>query len=338
MRREIATALRRGARFDFTFRLALAGGRVKWVQARGNARREGPGRPLHVIGTFQDVTSQRRAAEKLSIAASVFQSSLNGVVVTDADTRILEVNRAFTRILGYPAEEVVGRKTSTFNSRHHDVAFFSDLWEALNRDGEWQGEIWDRRKDGEVIPLWQSITALRDAEGRVKNYVGVFSDLSDQKRSAAHIHHLAYFDVLTDLPNRQLFNDRCAQALAEARRTAKPVALFFLDLDRFKYVNDTLGHPVGDELLCKVAARLTRTLRRNVTVARLGGDEFVVLMRNCAGRDAAERLARRIIALFEKPFAVSGHRLDVKTSIGISVFPDDAEDRSEEHTSELQSH
>lgn len=326
VRRAIETAIATGGRFGFAHRLLLADGRIKWIEARGVVQCDADGRSRHVLGTSQDVTVQRLADEELSIAASVFETSLNGVVITDAQARILKTNDSFSRILGYPAEEMLGKKTNLFNSRRHDANFYREMWRALEQDDEWQGEIWDRRKDGEIVPLWQSITTLRDAEGRVKNYVGVFYDLSDQKRSAAHIHHLAYFDALTDLPNRMLFNDRCAQALETAERGGRQLALLFLDLDRFKYVNDTLGHQVGDELLCKVARRLTRGLRRSDTVARLGGDEFIVLMQNCRDHDCVRRLASKIITLFEKPFVVMGHRLDIRTSIGISLYPNDGAD------------
>lgn len=326
VQRAIEAASQTRAGFSCDHRLRLDNGRVKWVTIRGVVHFDAGGQPLRVLGTVQDVTAQRLADEELGIAASVFETSLNGVVITDAEARILKVNRAFTRILGYAAEEVVGKKTNVFNSKRHDTAFYGEMWRSLEQDGEWQGEIWDRRKDGEIIPLWQSITSLRDAEGRVKNHVGVFYDLSDQKRTAAHIHHLAYFDALTDLPNRLLFNDRCAQALETAERDGKSLALLFLDLDRFKYVNDTLGHPVGDELLCRVARRLTQGLRRSDTVARLGGDEFIVLMQNCRGGECARRLAAKIIRLFEKPFVVMGHRLDIRTSIGISLYPKDGTD------------
>lgn len=326
VRREIEAADDVGGRFSSDHRLLLDNGRIKWVTVRGVVHCDAGGQPLRVLGTVQDVTEQRLAEEELSIAASVFETSLNGVVITDAGARILKVNRAFTRILGYAADEVVGKKTNVFNSKRHSPAFYGDMWRALEQNGEWQGEIWDRRKDGEIVPLWQSITSLRDTDGRVKYYVGVFYDLSDQKRTAAHIHHLAYFDALTGLPNRMLFNDRCAQALKTAEREGRPLALLFLDLDRFKYVNDTLGHQVGDELLCRVARRLTQGLRRSDTVARLGGDEFIVLMQNYRGPDRVSRLASKINSLFEKPFVVMGHRLDIRISIGISLYPSDGID------------
>ncbi len=307
-------------------RLVLAGGKTKWIEVRGLAHYREDGQPLRANGTLQDVTAQRLAAEQLSLAASVFDGSLNGVVITDAESRIIKVNPAFSRILGYAADEVVGRKTSVFKSKRHDASFYQELWTKLRNEGEWEGEIWDRRKDGDIIPLWQSISAVRDMQGRVKYFIGVFYDLTEQKRSAAHIHHLAYYDSLTDLPNRQLFKDRCDQAMRMSQRTGKKLCLLFLDLDRFKYVNDSLGHPVGDELLRAVAQRLAQCLRRSDTIARLGGDEFIVLLQNISGAEDAGKAARKILTALARPFVIQGHRLEVRTSIGVSCYPGDGED------------
>jgi len=312
--------------FDTHHRLLFSDGRVKWVHVRGGTEHDSDGRPLRSVGTVQDVTARHSADEELSLAASVFESSLNGVVITDANACIVKTNKAFNRILGYSSDEIIGKKTSLFNSRKHDVSFFKQLWSTLQSEGEWQGEIWDRRKDGVVIPLWQSISAVRDPMGSIKHYIGVIYDLSDQKRSAAHIHHLAYYDALTDLPNRQLFADRCHEALERSRLEGKSLFLLFLDLDRFKYVNDSLGHPVGDELLRAVARRLTKCLRHTDTVARLGGDEFIVLLQDSRGRNDAKRVARKIIKVLVQPFFVQDHKLDIGASIGISCYPGDGDD------------
>ncbi|QGM46774.1 sensor domain-containing protein [Methylocystis heyeri] len=312
--------------FSCNCRLLLANGGTKCIQLRGLIHYDEGGKPLRATGTLQDVTAQRLADEQLGLAASVFDSSLNGVIITDSETRIIKANPAFSRILGYEPEEVVGKRTSIFKSKRHDASFYEQIWARLIREGEWQGEIWDRRKDGKVVPLWQNISAVRDEHGKVKNYIGVFYDLSEQKRSAAHIHHLAYYDTLTDLPNRQLFNDRCAQAIKMSQRTGRKLCLLFLDLDRFKYINDSLGHPVGDELLRAVAARLTQNLRQSDTIARLGGDEFIVLLQNVHGPEDAERVAQKILAALSRPFVIQGHRLEVRTSIGVSSYPGDGED------------
>jgi len=308
--------------FSHSCRLRLPDGRIKWIDMRGLIHERG-GWPVRASGTMQDVTAQRRADEEIGLAARVFENSLNGVIITDAQTRILKVNSAFTRILGYEPEDLIGKTPAVLRSDRHDCAFYTNLWRELKQTGEWQGEIWDRRKDGEVTPLWQSISAVRNARGEIVNFIGACYDLSDQKRAAAHIHHLAYFDALTDLPNRQSFGDSCELALKLARRDGKRLAILFLDLDRFKYVNDTLGHPVGDALLRGVAQRLQESLRESDVIARLGGDEFIVLARDVAGPEDAARIADKIIAALAKPFVIDGHRLEIRVSIGISCFPGD---------------
>lgn len=307
--------------YAIEYRLQFPDGRAKWVQERGIPYDGQDGTPLRTMGTVQDISAQRLVEEQLQLAASVFDGSLNGIVITDAKARILKVNRAFSDILGYSAEEVVGRKIDLLTSGHHDRLFYQALWKSLAQDGKWQGEIWDRRKDGQLIPLWQSLSAVRGHDGQVVRYIGVFYDLSEQKQSAEHIHRLAYYDALTDLPNRRLFNERCEQALERAQREGWLLALLFLDLDRFKRVNDSLGHPVGDELLCLVAQRLKACLRHGDTVARLGGDEFIVLLEGINGPSDAERVAQKILAALRQPLIVHGHKLDIGTSIGISCYP-----------------
>ena len=307
-------------------RLQFPDGRVKWVHERAFTHYDTDGRPLRSVGTVQDITSQHLLDEQLHLAASVFDNSLNGILITDTKARILKVNRAFSEIMGYAPDEVLGQKTSLIKSGHHDKHFYQTLWSTLEQDGKWQGEIWDRRKDGKLIPLWQNISSVRDSNGRVRHYIGVFYDLSEQKRTAKHIHHLAYYDVLTDLPNRQQFNERCEHGLEQARRKNQSVAVLFLDLDRFKHVNDNLGHPVGDELLRIVAQRLKGTLRHEDTVARLGGDEFIILLENTGSIYDIERVARKILATLAQPFMVHNHKLDIGTSIGISCYPRDGED------------
>ena len=319
--REFDEAAAQGGLFALSFRLDLPAQRTKWLELRGLVSAAG-----QAAGTLQDITAQRQADEQISLDAKVFESSLNAVIITDARTRILRVNRAFTRILGYEPEEVIGLPTSRMKSGRHDRAFYSELWASLQRDGQWQGEIWDRRKDGECVPLWQSISLVRDARGQIVNYIAACFDLSDQKRAAAHIHHLAYYDALTDLPNRLSLNEACDQALKQARRDRGKLALLFLDLDRFKNVNDTLGHRVGDELLCKVARRLKRILRESDMVARLGGDEFVVLTQGINGPGDAARVAEKILATLARSCVIEGHRLEVRASIGISCYPGDGSD------------
>jgi diguanylate cyclase (GGDEF)-like protein/PAS domain S-box-containing protein len=307
-------------------RLLFADGRVKWVRKCVITHYDTDGRPRRLVGTVQDITAERLIDEQLVLAASVFESSLNGILITDANARIIKVNRAFTEIMGYCSEEVLGQKPGLFKSGYHDQDFYRKLWATLKLAGKWQGEIWDCRKNGELVPLWQSISAVHDCDGQVIRYIGVFYDLSEQKRTEEHIHHLAYYDSLTDLPNRQLFIDRCELALEKVRRNHQSLAVLFLDLDRFKHVNDSLGHPVGDELLRAVAQRLKNTLRHGDTVARLGGDEFIVLLEDTGSHAVVENVARKILAGLDQPFMTQDHKLEIGTSIGISCYPEDGED------------
>lgn len=307
-------------------RLLFGDGRVKWVRKCFITHYDPDGRPSRLVGTVQDITAERLIDEQLHLAASVFDSSLNGILITDANARIIKVNRAFTEILGYGPEEVLGHKPGLFKSGYHDKDFYRKLWSTLKLAGKWQGEIWDQRKNGECVPLWQSISAVRDSDGHVIRYIGVFYDLSEQKRTAEHIHHLAYYDSLTDLPNRQLFTERCELALESVRRNHQLLAVLFLDLDRFKHVNDSLGHPVGDELLRAVAQRLKNILRHGDTVARLGGDEFIVLLDDVENQEVIQYVAAKILEGFARPFMAREHKLEIGTSIGISRYPEDGKD------------
>lgn len=324
--RAFTSALSTHGSYDIVHRLLAAGGRIKWVHERCIIYYDDAGRALRSVGTIQDITEQRLAEEQLRLAACVFDNSLNGILITDANMRILKVNRMFSEIMGYSSDEVLGQKPSLLKSEHHDKQFYRRLWAALEQEGKWRGEIWDRRKNGELIPLWQNISSVRDAIGRVTHYISVFYDLTQQKQSAKHIYHLAYYDALTELPNRQLFNERCEHALERANRDYQPLAVLFLDLDRFKHVNDSLGHPAGDELLRMVAHAIKSSLRQDDTVARLGGDEFIILLENTGSRSDVEQVARKIIAYLSRPFIVQGHKLEIGTSIGISCYPEDGKD------------
>lgn len=319
-------SLRTRQEYDLVHRLLFAGGRVKWVHERCVTHYADDGSPLRSVGTVQDVTAQHEADESLRLAATVFDSSLNGILITSPQGIILRVNQAFSEITGYSAQEAVGQRPSLLKSEQHDTAFYRTMWASLERSGSWQGEIWDRHRDGHVIPMWQSITAVRDAKGDISHYIGIFYDITEQKRAAEHIDRLAHYDALTDLPNRLLFNERCGHALERARREHSGMAVLFLDLDHFKHVNDSLGHPMGDALLQAVAQRLKQQLREEDTVARLGGDEFVVILEKVAAAADAEWVARKLLEAFSEPFPVRGHDLSLGLSIGISIYPEDGED------------
>ncbi|MHC6227962.1 phosphodiesterase DibA [Pseudomonas sp. X10] len=267
---------------------------------------------------------RREDRERLRMAAAVFDSTLEGVLVTDRDGLIVHVNRAFMRITGYQQDEVIGQRPSKFKSGRHGASFYQQIYAALAEKGEWSGEIWNRRKSGEIYPQWQTICAIHDDSGALSHYVAVFSDISAIKHSERELAYLAHHDPLTDLPNRLLFNDRAEQALAAAQANKRGCALLLLDLDHFQSINDSLGHNVGDQLLKHMGERLRELLGSAVTLARLGGDEFAVLAENCQQVGQAATLAQSIIDRMKEPFALEGHRLFVSVSIGISLFPSDA--------------
>ena len=278
-----------------------------------------------IMALARDISERRQAEEKLLQAAAVFDNAQEGILITDAGGCILAVNQAFREITGYTEAEVLGQTPGMFKSGRHDKSFYRDMWETLARTGRWQGEVWDRRKDGEIFPKWLSISAIRDPEGQTSRYVALFADITHLKESEARLEHLAHFDPLTDLPNRLLFHSRLEHALEQARRHGHRLAILFLDLDRFKTVNDSLGHPAGDELLVAVSQRVRARLRDTDTLARLGGDEFVILLEQLDEAQQAAVVAMELLRVLKEPIMLSGgHEVFIGASIGISLFPDDA--------------
>lgn len=306
--------------------LALTVGRqinvVVWVLVSALLIFVSRARLLNFIGIGARLRSEDR--ERLRMAAAVFDSTLEGVLVTDRQGLIVHVNRAFMRITGYQQDEVLGHRPSKFKSGRHGVPFYQQIYAALAEKGEWSGEIWNRRKSGEIYPQWQTICAIRDDSGELSHYVAVFSDISAIKHSEQELAYLAHHDPLTGLPNRLLFNDRAEQALAAAQANKRGCALLLLDLDHFQSINDGLGHTIGDQLLKLVGERLREAVGSNVTLARLGGDEFSVLAENCQQVGQAGKLAQGIIERMREPFEFDDHRLFISASVGISLFPTDA--------------
>ncbi len=274
----------------------------------------------------QDVTERKLYEEQLLMTNSVFNNTIEGIVITDPGGLIQRVNPAFREITGYSDAEVIGKNPRILKSDRHDDAFYRAMWNCLVQDGQWSGEIWNRRKDGDVYPEWLSITSLWNADGALKHYVGVFHDITELKRSEEQIRFQAYHDTLTGLPNRALLNDRMEQAIAYARRKQQMLAVLFLDLDNFKHINDSLGHQIGDRLLQKVARRLKENCREEDTIARMSGDEFVIILPYLGDVQGAARVAEKILQLFASPILLEGHELFVNTSIGITLFPEDGDD------------
>ena len=268
--------------------------------------------------------AEREALREQRLAAQVLEHTPDGVMVTGADGTIVAVNSAFTEATGYTQDEVRGQRPSLLKSGHHRPEFYAAMWRELEETGRWRGEIWNRRKDGAIHPEWLSITRV-SCEDTGPCHIAVFSDVGRQEQVRERLHHLAYYDALTGLPNRQLFNDRLHQVIALAQRENRGAALLFLDLDRFKEINDTLGHGVGDGVLKAIANRIGRCLRETDTFSRLGGDEFTVIVPNVRdGRDAAQ-VAEKIIQRFGTSFQIAGHELFLSTSIGIALYPQHGE-------------
>lgn len=298
-----------------------------WMLAKAEPLAKDTGTGLHpVVLTLNDLTAQRRAEEELRLAATVFDHSVEAIMITDAQRRILSVNRAFSALTGFPPELVLGRTPDMLSSSHLNLRHYDDIWEEAAERGSWQGEVWQARSDGSDFPEWLSIAAVRDRANAITHYVAVFSDITERKASEARIAFLAHHDPLTTLPNRTLFQDRLEQALVRAERLNGVVALLFLDLDRFKTINDSLGHMAGDRLLQSVAERLRLCVRDADTICRQGGDEFIIVLPEISDAEAPARVADKILRRLAEPFEVDGHTLGTSFSIGISVYPNDGTD------------
>jgi len=271
-------------------------------------------------------TAQRRAAHLITLNAKVFAVSNDGIMIVDAENKIIEVNPAFTELTGYSHDEVLGRDPKFLSSGKQSPEFYSDMWKSLIETGYWNGELWSRRKDGEAFLEQLSIYTLKDKHGIVVNRIGVFSDVTQIRAEQETVAHQAQHDFLTNLPNRLLFRDRFKQQLARAKRHKKKFAVLYIDLDKFKPVNDTLGHQVGDQLLVAVAERLKLQVREIDTVSRFGGDEFAVLMSEVTARNDVTTLADKILASLSLPYSIDGHAIHVTGSMGIAIYPDDGRD------------
>jgi diguanylate cyclase (GGDEF)-like protein/PAS domain S-box-containing protein len=320
--------IKHGQPFDLTFQIQRPDGQLRFMRNRAAPHAEGSSLPTRLIGTTEDVTERKLREADLRIAAAAFESH-QSMVITDAQSVIIRINHAFSDLFGYTPEEVLGQTTRILRSNRHDAAFYAALWADLAHDGVWQGEIWDRRKNGAVFPNWLSITAVRNDEGVVTHFVATHTDITLRKAAEDEINLLAFYDPLTRLPNRRLLHDRLHQAVIRARRGNGRLALILLDLDQFKPVNDAFGHPAGDELLQAVAQRLQANVRESDTVARIGGDEFVVLLPSIESAQDALGVAEKIHAALKQPFTLSGgQKVSISSSAGIALCPDHARDES----------
>jgi diguanylate cyclase (GGDEF)-like protein/PAS domain S-box-containing protein len=282
------------------------------------------GKLLGMIGVARDITERKRLEEAMRIASMVYQNSGEGMLITDSDNRIVAINPAFARITGYNLDEVIGKNPKILNSGRHDKRFYHNMWAALLTVGSWQGELWDKRKNGEVHAKWMIINTIKNDDGSLHGYVALFSDITEKKKSEEIIWRHANFDELTGLPNRRMFSDRLQQEIKNQHRSGLTLALLFIDLDHFKEINDTLGHKIGDQLLLEAGRRITAHTRESDTVARLGGDEFTVVLTQIRDSNHIERIAQTIIEDLAKPFVLGGEVVYVSASIGITLYPGDA--------------
>lgn len=322
----IPRMIREGEAHEVPYQFVKANGEIIDVILSAVAEYDDTGSFERGLAVIIDVTEQKRAESRLREAAAVFENTADGVFITDRDARIQDVNRAFTRITGYDHDEVLGANPRLWKSEYHGLDFYHAMWRSVTDAGHWRGEIWNRRKDGSTYPAWLTISQVLGEEGELSGYVAVFSDISHVKDAEARLDHLAHHDSLTDLPNRLLLNDRLSHAIARAPRSRDSVAVIFIDLDRFKHVNDSFGHPQGDSLLQQAAARLTACVRADDTVARIGGDEFTLLLEDVGGGNGCTVVARKVLETFAEPFVIAEHEVFVTPSLGIALYPESGAD------------
>lgn len=317
-------SLRNRQPYDVVHRLSMADGRIKWVREHCSNEFDAAGKPLRSVGAVQDITVQKLTEDSLRIAAVAFETH-EGILITDAQAAILRVNKAFREITGYGTDEVLGKNPRILSSGRQSKEFYAEMWRQLLENGTWSGEIWDRRKNGEIYPKWLTITAVKNEQGETCEYVGIFSDITARKQAEEEIRNLAFYDALTGLPNRRLLLDRFHLALSLSMRSHHCGALLFLDMDKFKTLNDTLGHDYGDLMLIEVGRRIQACVREVDTVARLGGDEFVALIEEVSAnmQDASQKvalIAEKIRAVLAQPYMLKGHEFHSSPSIGVTLY------------------
>lgn len=309
--------------YEIEHRLVMADGRIKVILECGETYYGEDGSALRSIGTAQDISSIRQMESQMQLLGVAFKHSGEAILISDQANNIVTVNPAFTVLTGYEEAEAIGKNPRFLSAGRNTPEDYEAMWQSIKIKGFWQGEIWDRRKDGAIYPKWMSISVIRSDEGEIRYHIAHFTDISAERAAEEKLHHIAHHDSLTGLPNRFSLSGRIHQALALARRDGGRVALLFIDLDRFKVVNDTLGHHVGDQLLIEVARRLQESVRDSDVVARLGGDEFVIMLTGIEHSTSVAMVAEKIVLTVGSPYVIEGHDLYTSPSIGIAIFPTD---------------
>ncbi len=328
-RDEVSQAFKKNAAehhtpWEITHRLCMPDGRIKWIKERCETLYDEFGKPLSTAGAVQDITVQRNTEEELQFAASINHSNGDAVMISDSSNRIVAVNQAFTQLSGYTPDEAIGRPSIFMYAEHHGAGFKQAIFDKLNNTGSWEGEIWNRRKNGMEYPIWQLIHTIYDDNGNVLRRVTLFSDVTDPKLTKEPIRRHAYYDALTGIPNRRLFEERLRLDIKRADRANLPIALLLIDIDNFKEVNDALGPDVGDRLLKEAARRISACVQNSGMVARLGGDEFIVILSEVADAHQSIDVAQKVISSLAEPYHVGGVTIHESASIGITLYPNDA--------------
>lgn len=306
--------------------LTFVDGREHYLEITKVKLRDPEGRVIGLIAQAADITERKLAEEKLRLTAKVFSNTLEGIAITDVAGNIIEVNEAFCKITGYERQELLGINPRILQSGHQSHQFYEAMWQEILSNGHWAGEVWNRKKDGEIFAEWLSISAITDDQGQITHYAGISSDITLIKHHERQLERIAHFDALTGIPNRALLADRMKQAIARTAREQNMMAICYLDLDGFKPINDTLGHEAGDRVLIEIAQRIQRTIRGGDTVARLGGDEFVVLLLGLERGEECSLTLKRLLAAISEPIEQLLRPVGVSASIGVSIYPLDDED------------
>ncbi|PCI55846.1 MAG: histidine kinase [Gammaproteobacteria bacterium] len=315
-----------GAEYNIDYRILWPDGRVRWINGKGNIIRDDSSTAITMLGVAIDITERKLIEDKLLLSSRVFSDTHEGITITDSNKFIVDVNPAFCEITGYSREEVIGKNPRILSSGKQSLEFYVDMWQKVNEDGHWQGEVWNRKKSGEIYAELLTISVLKDDNNNAVNYVGVFTDITSSKRQQEQLSRIAHYDLLTNLPNRVLLADRLSQAMLQCSRHKRSVAVVFLDLDGFKHVNDAYGHDTGDELLIALSVRMKRALREGDSLARIGGDEFVAVLADLTTVEDCEPVLERLLLAASEPVTIDDVVLNVSASIGVTLYPQDSVD------------
>jgi len=318
----ISNSIELGAEFNIDYRVLWPDGCVRWINDKGNIIRDDSGIAMTMLGVVVDITERKLTEEKLLLSSRVFSDTHEGITITDSNQLIIDVNPAFCEITGYSREEVLGKNPRILSSGKQGSEFYREMWQKVNTDGYWQGEVWNRKKNGEIYAELLTISVLKD-DNHAVNYVGVFTDITSSKRQQEQLSRIAHYDLLTNLPNRVLLADRLSQAMLQCGRHAQSLAVVFLDLDGFKYVNDAYGHDVGDELLIALSVRMKESLREGDSLARIGGDEFVAVLVDLTTVENCEPVLERLLLAASEPVTISDVVINISASIGVTFYPQD---------------